>query len=100
MKESLGIVGGLPGKSLYFVGYQDWDLLFLDPHILKPSRDLDATAAAFADVHTGVVRAIGVADVDPSMLLGFMCSGPEEVVALREALVRINRVTNVLTIRD
>ena len=35
---SIGIVGGRPGSSLYFVGCQGDNVLFLDPHETQPVR--------------------------------------------------------------
>lgn len=97
---SVGIVGGLPNKSLYFVGYQDWDLLFLDPHILKP-YDPETYFTSPADhLHTNTVRSIPIEEVDPSMLFGFLCCTAEEIVRLRDHLVKLNRIVNILSIKD
>lgn len=100
-EASLGIVGGLPDKSLYFVGYQDWDLLFLDPHILKP---FDATSFGqpeklIEDYHTTRVRSIQLHEIDPSMVFGFLCCSAEEVLTLRDHLIKLNRYANILSIK-
>lgn len=99
---SLGIVGGLPDKSLYFVGYQDWDLFFLDPHILKPfdSSSFADSSKLIEDYHTSRVRSIPIEEIDPSMLFGFLCCSAEEVVQLRDQLIKLNRHANILSIKS
>lgn len=33
----MGAMGGRPGQALYFVGLQNYELLFLDPHLVQES---------------------------------------------------------------
>jgi hypothetical protein len=33
----MGILGGVPGKGLYFVGSYDKNVIYLDPHLVQES---------------------------------------------------------------
>ncbi|KAF9902985.1 Cysteine protease atg4 [Linnemannia zychae] len=75
--QTLGIAGGRPSSSYYFVGYQGDDLFYLDPHhsrCVVESKDLnDYTAEDFSTYHCETIRKIDINAIDPSMLLAFYC---------------------------
>lgn len=70
--QTLGIMGGKPKSSLYFVGYQDNEVLYLDPHTVQKStaKSLNHNYKSF---HCSTPRKMKISDVDPSMALGFLC---------------------------
>ncbi|KAH8904569.1 putative cysteine protease ATG4 [Coniochaeta sp. PMI_546] len=77
MPQSIGIAGGRPSSSHYFVGAQGQWLFYLDPHQPRPAlpyyEDLRKyTAADLESCHTRRLRHLHVTDMDPSMLIGFL----------------------------
>ncbi len=100
LPSSVGIVGGTPGRSLYFVGCQEEELLFLDPHILRPTPFAAASAPDLvAEFHTDRVLSIPVKEMDPSMMFGFVCANREEVIKLTDQLTALNNLASILNIQ-
>uniref|UniRef100_A0A034WL87 Cysteine protease n=1 Tax=Bactrocera dorsalis TaxID=27457 RepID=A0A034WL87_BACDO len=75
---SCGMIGGRPNQALYFVGYVDDEVLYLDPHTTQRSGsvgqkttqdeiDFDAT------FHQRYAGRIGFQQMDPSMAMCFLC---------------------------
>ena len=95
LRQSVGVLGGRPGSSLYFVGAQDERLFYLDPHTVQPALEVSdgrsdgglggaASPREFKKKPRRVrfsARTYRCAstlnmdgrDLDPSMALGFYC---------------------------
>lgn len=77
--QCVGIAGGRPSSAHYFFARQADQLFFLDPHLPRPAMpyhdDLSKYDGKDRDLlHTRRVRMMGVEDMDPSMLLGVLCT--------------------------
>ncbi|MCO5579019.1 hypothetical protein L7F22_032871 [Adiantum nelumboides] len=93
--QSVGIAGGRPSSSYYFVGYQGNSLFYLDPHHVRssipfrhPPPDLqDDTSwwvqayseAELSTYHNDRPRRMPMKSLDPSMLLGFLISDEDSL---------------------
>eukprot|EP00042_Codosiga_hollandica_P032090 m.199786 g.199786 ORF g.199786 m.199786 type:complete len:395 (-) comp53806_c0_seq7:819-2003(-) len=82
LNSCLGIVGGRPHSSLYFIGYQGDHLIGLDPHTCQ--RKADTTTASFSTqtYHTENCRKIPLVDVDPSMALALYLETENDLLEL------------------
>ncbi|XP_072776203.1 cysteine protease ATG4D isoform X2 [Taeniopygia guttata] len=63
LRSCLGIIGGKPRHSLYFLGFQGDSLLYLDPHLCQPCVD--------------TAREDFPLQMDPSCTFGFYTAGTE-----------------------
>ena len=80
--HSLGLIGGRAPRAFYVVGFQDDSLLYLDPHLLRPTcldmeRILDGR-----EYHTRAVCELSLPQLDPTVLLGFLCQSEADVDSL------------------
>ncbi|CAG8456849.1 3426_t:CDS:10, partial [Diversispora eburnea] len=98
--QFLGIAGGRPGRSLYFVAVQDDELYYLDPHFVRPAINLNkVTEFPIEDYHSTIIRAMDISEMDPSMLLGFLCQNSNDFDNLCERFDKeMNSQYPILTI--
>ncbi|OAX82633.1 hypothetical protein ACJ72_03013 [Emergomyces africanus] len=76
--QSVGIAGGRPSSSHYFIGAQGSHFFYLDPHHTRPALPYHPpNGQPFSDeelttYHTRRLRRLHIKDMDPSMLIGFL----------------------------
>jgi hypothetical protein len=77
---TLGMIGGKPNKSLYFVGYQDDYVIYLDPHLVRTAirTDKEVSIEVLQNYHCKVPQKISFEDMDPSLAFGFLCKTKDE----------------------
>ncbi|KAJ6788889.1 hypothetical protein PWT90_00099 [Aphanocladium album] len=83
MPQSVGIAGGRPSSSHYFVGAQGNFLFYLDPHHTRVALPYkanvnDYTTDEIDSCHTSRLRRLHVQEMDPSMLIGFIIRSEKE----------------------
>lgn len=81
----VGIIGGNENASLYFLGYQGDQVLFMDPHTVLPAFS-DAFHLLNVDPFRCAPRAMHISAVDPSLSIGFLCIDRNKVDELKEFL--------------
>ena len=72
MPQSVGMIGGRPRRSYYFLGCQGERVLYLDPHEVQPALRRDEPQLASCHF-AQPPRAMPLREIDPSLALGFLC---------------------------
>jgi len=83
-ETTLGIIGGKPKASLYFVGYQDSSLIYLDPHFVQPAAKLGQKISMehLRSYHCKVPQVMPIDQIDPSLAVAFLCKTRDEFFQL------------------
>lgn len=74
----VGIIGGRPKHSLYFVGFQGHKLIHLDPHYLQEKVDMSGNDFLVDSFRCLYPKKMKFYRMDPSCAVGFYCRTKED----------------------
>ncbi|CDW77084.1 UNKNOWN [Stylonychia lemnae] len=102
LPQCVGILGGKPSFALYFVGHQDKQLIFLDPHYvqdsLKTKQDLQNDDLRQTYYPSGQAKKIKMDGLDPCIGVGFLIRNSEDLRTFEEAFSKTGKLSKIATL--
>ena len=86
LPQSVGIAGGKPRSSYYFVGYLGTNLVYLDPHIVQVAGEDPSL------YHTSRCQTLSLLSLDPLMLIGILLLDCADYCRFKQTLAGTNKI--------
>jgi cysteine protease ATG4 len=89
MSNSVGMIGGRPRHSLYFIGCYHRHLIYLDPHRLHKYVHVDDVNVSLKSYHCRHPEKLPMIEMDPSCAIGFFIDSEAQ---FRRTMSDLNQV--------
>ncbi|KAN0041057.1 hypothetical protein ACTFIV_003593 [Dictyostelium citrinum] len=77
--QNLGVVGGKPRASLYFIAAQDDNLFYLDPHTVQNHIEVEnGSKFPLNTFFCSTTKRTHISEVDPSLVVAFFCKTKDD----------------------
>lgn len=93
---SVGIIGGKPNKSMYFVGYQDDYILYLDPHFVDTTIKPEKLKENIHSYSVKYPHRLKFEDMDPSMAIGFLIKNDKEFNEFKKLYKKRSKIFSII----
>lgn len=88
---------------MYFIGYQENNLVYLDPHVTRAAIQLkdSYTLQDLQSYHTTTFKTLPISLVDPSLLIGFLIKSVDDINLFLKSVENLtNGKTPLFTVED
>ncbi|CAH8457652.1 unnamed protein product [Schistosoma rodhaini] len=92
----VGLIGGRRKHSSYYVGCQNNSLIYLDPHFIQPTQNLNSPKFSVDSWHCPIPKTMSAANLNPSCAVGFYCRTRGELSDLIDRLPILMSVSDNL----
>ncbi|KAG9473149.1 hypothetical protein GDO78_014009 [Eleutherodactylus coqui] len=89
LEYCVGIIGGRPKQSYYFVGFQDDSLIYMDPHYCQSFVDVSIKDFPLKSFHCPSPKKMPFKQMDPSCTIGFYCRNARDFEKVVDELTKV-----------